>query len=191
MYSWERQVLQDYLAEKMRIMVLAAGAGREALALLERDMQVDAWECSADLLEAGNGFFQREAIDLCIEPVEPNKAPEVPMGQTYDFCIVGWSAYCHILRQRDRIAMLSDLRPVVTGGVLISFVQKSSPRRLKVILRRIASLVPGAAKDIPMELVAKPGTVGIGFDEDANRRPLMPIPAIVVPWPGRSDCTTA
>lgn len=166
LYSWERQILQEYLVEKMRIMVLAAGSGRESLALVERGMQVDAWECSAALREAGNRFFQRESIGLCIQPVEPSKAPEVPSGKTYDFCIVGWSAYCHILRRHDRVALLSDLRQVVTGGVLISFLEKSSPGRLKRMLRRIASLVPGAAKDVPMELVAEPGTIAVGFDED-------------------------
>jgi len=170
LYSWEKQVLEENLRKGMRVMVLAAGAGREALALLEKGMEVDAWECSDALREAGNRFFRQESIDLRIQPVEPSQAPAVPAGQVYDMCIVGWSAYCHILRQEDRIALLASLRRFVTGSVLISFIDKSSPRRLKKALRRIAALLPGTEKNMPLELVAQTGWVAVGFSEDDIRR---------------------
>jgi hypothetical protein len=164
-YSWELRAIEKYVTPGSRFMVLAAGGGREVLALLQKGVHVEAWECNAALCEYGNRLLEREGHSCRIKPVEPSKCPSEAKNKNYDFCIVGWSAYCHILRREDRINLLAGIREAVNGPVLISFVTKGHIHGLKRTLRRLVSCIPGSAKNISLALVASPGNIREGFDE--------------------------
>jgi hypothetical protein len=165
-YSWESQAIGRYIQPGKKFMVLAAGGGREMLPLLQAGVHVDAWECNDKLRECGNHLLEKESIPFRIKAVEPNKFPSIVPDTSYDFCIIGWSAYCHILRKEDRIAFLRGIKKVVKGPVLISFVGKQQNRKLKLLLRNLMTYFPGTTKDISYNLVARPGTVRVGFDKE-------------------------
>ena len=166
LYAWEGGALDGYLCEGKRFMVLAAGGGREVMALLTYGIHVDAWECNKALREFGNRLLEKESLNCRIEAVLPSKFPAVSDGTRYDFCIVGFSAYCHMLRQEDRVALLTEMKKVLDGPVLLSFPGRKHAGKWKRALRRIGSLFPGSTKDISHDLSIMPGDcVGVGFDE--------------------------
>ena len=165
-YLWELEAIGKYFTPGAHFMVLAAGGGREVLALLAKGVHVDAWECNERLRDFGNRLLRDINTSCRIQPIQPSKFPQIPDGKRYDFCIVGWSAYCHILKKEDRITLLAEARKVVKGPILISFVLKKRAPRLKRILRRVFSLLPRATDSISYDLVAKPGTIAVGFDEN-------------------------
>jgi hypothetical protein len=165
-YSWEEQALSKYDVKGMRFLVLAAGGGREAVALLRRGASVDAWECNQSLREFGNGFFEMQGLPCHIRPMEPNRFPPMEPGKMYDFGLVGWSAYCHILKEADRVQLLKEMAKVVDGPVLISFVSRRPMRKFVRVLRKIVSSLPGATGDISDNLQARPGTINVGFDKE-------------------------
>jgi hypothetical protein len=166
LYAWEREAIGVLLSPRKRCMVLAAGGGRETIALLREGLEVDAWECSPRLREFGNSLLEKEGLRCRIEPMVPDRFPEITNGRSYDLCIVGWSAYCHILRRESRIDLLKSIGGVVNGPILLSFVGKSKVTRGKRMLRRIAGFWPWAAAGISHSLVLKPGIVCVGFDEE-------------------------
>jgi len=166
LYSWEREAIRDYIAKGKRVMVLAAGRGREVIALLRDGIHVEAWECNASLRQLGNRLLEKEALPCTIQYMEPNKFPCGPKGKIYDFCILGWSAYAHILRKQDRVALLTQIRKVVRGPVLISFTSKTQVRNTKQFLRNLISFIPGTIKDMSYDLVANPGASWVGLDEE-------------------------
>lgn len=166
LYSWEREALDGHLVAGKHFAVLAAGGGREVLDLTRHGIVIDAWECNDTLREFGNRLLETESQSVRIQPMVPSQFPSVPDEACYDFCIVGWSAYSHMLRREDRVDFLKDMRKVLTGPVLLSFPGRNRGGRVKTFLRRVASLVPGATKGIPDDLTAIPGgCIGVGFDE--------------------------
>jgi len=169
LYLWEKEGIGEYLSAGKSFLVLAAGGGREAISLLRKGVKVDAYECNTDLRTAGNRLLKNEKLNCSIQPMEFSKFPNVPTESLYDFCIVGWSAYSHILIRQDRIELLKGIKKTVKGPVLISFIGKARVQKIKKILRDLLSFLPGRANIISYDLVAKPGVVSVGFNENNIR----------------------
>ncbi len=121
LFDWEATALNRYFQPGSRILVAAAGGGREVLALRRAGFQAEGFECSPALVRAGDELFNKlsepRGVTLCA-------ADEVPAGPfTYDGVIVGWSAYTHIPTRRRRVAFLQGLKQRAVAGspILISF----------------------------------------------------------------------
>jgi hypothetical protein len=169
LYLWEIEAIGEQLVPGKHFLVLAAGGGREAIALIKKGIKVDAYECNKLFIDFGNKYFERENLPYKILPTDASKMPDTPAGQVYDYCIVGWSAYCHILRKDDRIQLLKGIRRVVNGPVLISFVNKPGMNSIKKFLRKWIPRIPGIKNDISDDLSANPSVVWVGFDENSIR----------------------
>ncbi len=59
LFDWERAVLDRYFPPGSRILVAAAGGGREILGLRRAGYQAEGFECSPTLLEASQALFDR------------------------------------------------------------------------------------------------------------------------------------
>jgi hypothetical protein len=121
LFDWERVVVEQYFQPGLRILVAAAGGGREVLALRQAGFQAEGFDCSPTLVQAADALFdglgERRGVTLCA-------AGQVPSGPAlYQGLIVGWTGYTHIPTRRRRIAFLDGLRNRALPGapVLISF----------------------------------------------------------------------
>ncbi|MDW8248241.1 MAG: hypothetical protein RMJ98_02915 [Myxococcales bacterium] len=133
LFSWEKQVFENPTwPSSGRILVGAAGAGREALALVQRGYQVVAFEPCIPLADAGRRlandtlgltFHSGSYADL-IAAVERREGPLTPLVHgTFDGVVLGWGSLSHLLDAQQRAVLLRTLpRLCPRGPVLASFL---------------------------------------------------------------------
>src|SRR5690606_10192748 len=93
LFEWEEIALRQYFGSARRLLLIAAGGGREAIALAKRGYEVEAYECNPALVETAARVISSipEVGSLRVLPL-PKGAPPPP-GPRCDGCVVGWSAY--------------------------------------------------------------------------------------------------
>jgi hypothetical protein len=138
LFDWEVPVLDRYFPPRSRILVAAAGGGREVLALRRAGFQAEGCECSPTLLRASDALFDQlgepRGVILCA-------ADEVPAGPPiYNGLIVGWSAYTHIPTRRRRVAFLQGLcqRALPGSPVLLSFFPREISSHYETLVYQTA-----------------------------------------------------
>lgn len=139
-FPWKKVAFDEHFSNCTTILVAAAGAGRESVAIAERGARVAAFECNATLCEIGRQLCARrgDAVDFF------DSAPdEVPKFGTFDGAIVGWGAYGHIVDRSTRIAFLQSLRSQidVDGPILVSAISSASVWRMHYIAATIGNAV--------------------------------------------------
>jgi hypothetical protein len=105
---------------------MAAGGGREVLALQRMSFRVDAWECQPELVAAANALLASEGLEPSVV-YAPRST--VPAGQgRYDGLVVGWGSYMLVQGRNSRVALLRALRTRVDEGspILLSFFTRRS-----------------------------------------------------------------
>jgi hypothetical protein len=119
--DWERPLLARYFRRGSRILVAAAGAGREILALRKMGFDAEGFECSLPLVRASQEIFDQLGESKYLVHCPADTVPPGP--PIYDGLIVGWSAYTHIPSKPRRTAFLQALRQraLPHSPLLISF----------------------------------------------------------------------
>lgn len=140
LFDWEIAVVNQYFQPGSRILVAAAGGGREVLALRRAGFQAEGFDCSATLVQASDAIFDRlgepRGVTLC-------PSGEVPSGPAlYRGLVVGWSGYTHIPTRQRRIAFLRQLRNRALPGapVLVSFFPREDSSRSETLIAQIAGI---------------------------------------------------
>ena len=169
LWDWELEAIGEYLSPENRFLVLAAGAGREVIALLSKGIAVDAWECNDNLITYGNALLEKNKFNCRISSVDPNMFPSIANGKIYNFCIIGWGAYCHIFPREYRIQLLAQCKNAVHGPVLISYVpvycREGKSKKIWSLARKLALLMPCSFKDVHMDINIYSNGVYEGIDE--------------------------
>ena len=121
LFDWEEEVVRDFFPAGGRLLVTAAGGGREVLALARQGWDVDGFECNPALVDHAAALLGGEGIDATVRLLPPDRAPAA--GTPYDAAIVGWGSYMHTPGRGRRIAFLRELRGVLRDDapVLLSF----------------------------------------------------------------------
>jgi hypothetical protein len=140
-FDWEKPVLDRYFQKDSRILVAAAGAGREVLALRKAGFRADGFECGSQLLQVAEAIFDEVGesgyvISCPLDGVPPGPA-------TYNGLIVGWSAYTHIPTRLRRVAFLQSLRQraLPRSPLLLSFFTNGPSSRYENVVYRTATFV--------------------------------------------------
>ena len=122
LWIWEENAIEHHFGGCGRILVAAAGGGREVLALRRRGLTVDGFEAHPALVAYANELLAREGAGDPIRQAPWDACPEY--ATSYDGAIVGWGAYMHIRGRERRIAFLRQLRDHVETGspLLLSFI---------------------------------------------------------------------
>jgi hypothetical protein len=125
LFDWERKMLDEHFAARRHILVLAAGGGREMLALHHRDVTVDGFECNPDLVSYANDFLQGETVQRTVRLAPRDSCPA--LDRSYEAAIIGWAAYMLIRGRDQRIGLLRQLgRHLQVGApVLVSFFARN------------------------------------------------------------------
>ena len=140
LWWWEKGVIDRYFGAGGRVAVLAAGGGREVLALRKLGFDADGWECQAQLVTGANRLLAEEGF-----PAAVAEAPRdtIPPGDTvYTGAILGWGVYTLIQGRRRRVVLLRALRGRLhdDAPLLLSFFTRSEAARRFRVVTRIANV---------------------------------------------------
>jgi hypothetical protein len=150
-FPWEARAIDEYFPPSGHILLLAAGAGRDLLALADRGYSVDGYECNPVLLA--------HAADLVaghpsarILPLPRDGAPTE--GGPWDGAIVGWGGYMLVSGRERRIALLRGIRARVRDGapLLLSFFTRPGDTSRLRIVHRVASALRKVRGAEPAEM---------------------------------------
>jgi hypothetical protein len=141
LFPWEAAAIDRYFAERRCVLVGAAGAGREVIALARRGIAVTGFETNPALLAQGRALLGKLGIDAQLVAAEPDRVPE-GLGQ-YDGAVIGWAGYMHVFGRPTRIAFLRAVRAHLRDGapLLVSFFFRSYDTAQLRITARVASLL--------------------------------------------------
>ena len=127
--DWEAEAIEAHFPRKGKALVLAAGGGREVVALRERGLDVFAADCDRRYVDFMRDFFRRDAYVRRIDLVPPNEAPSGL--EDLDAALIGWGGYTHVPSREDRVALLRKLAAMTKPGapIMISFWAERPPKQ--------------------------------------------------------------
>ena len=139
LFDWEKPVIEKHFSNVKTILLIAAGGGREALALSKMGFVVDGYECNPALIEHANRLLHKNGIDNKIKYLPRNSVPEEI--KKYEGIIVGWGAYSLIQGSKNRISFLEGLAPFLHDEtpLMISFLWTSQKNRRDKITKNISN----------------------------------------------------
>ena len=140
-HFWEDLVVRTYFPADSRVLVAAAGGGRELIALVRSGFRAAGFECSHAMVEAGQHALAERGIAAALDWAPPCVA--LRMEGQFDALIVGWNGYCYISPRVRRLTFLKDLRSQLRPGspVLVSTAIRPPQARVLVWTPRVANAV--------------------------------------------------
>lgn len=121
LWLWESEALRRFFPSTGRMLVGAAGSGREMIALHRAGYSVEGFECARTLVAAGQVHLRDVGCPgrLIWAPAGTVPALEGP----FDGAIMGWSGYMYIPLRTQRVKLLHDFRELLRPGapLLVSF----------------------------------------------------------------------
>jgi hypothetical protein len=124
LFPWETDALA-FFPGRGRLLVMAAGGGREVLALSRMGYEVEGYECNRALAASADDFLPRQGCPALVRYLPRDEVPAA--GEPFDGIILGWSAYTLMAGRAHRIDLLRRLLPLVKPGgpILISFFTRN------------------------------------------------------------------
>lgn len=154
LFPWEEEAVRRYFGGARRVLMVAAGGGREAIALARRGHRVEAYECNRALVAAAARVLESlpEAGTLRVDHL-PRNAP-LPDGPPCDGCIVGWSAYMLVPGREARLSLLRGVRVRMAAGapILISFFTRGDDSAGLRVIARIADGIRRLRGSAPVQV---------------------------------------
>ena len=138
LFEWEKERIEKYFSKSKKILLLAAGGGREALALIRMGFDIDSYECNKVLVDYGNVFLEKYTKNFKIKYLSKDSTPDVV--KKYDGIIIGWGAYSHNRGSKKRIVFLEKLQPFLNkdAPLIISFLTKEEKGRQERVTKKVA-----------------------------------------------------
>lgn len=140
-FGWEKPIIEKYFSDAKNILLIAAGGGREVIALNKMGIEVDAYECNPKLVEFGNSLLKKHDINSSIKSLARNSVPDDI--RQYDGIIIGWGAYSLIRGRESRIGFLNSLRPFFKSDTFLmaSFIYSTRRSRKDKIIKQVSDFL--------------------------------------------------
>jgi hypothetical protein len=150
--DWEQESISAYFQGCKRLLVGAAGGGREILALCKAGYEVDGFECNPRLVEYANDLARRHGLTAEVQLVPRDQC--LRTGRVYDGVISGWGAHTLIQGRKRRVAFLRALRAQACEGspILVSFLYRTQGDRRFNLIVGIGNLIRGVLRRERLEL---------------------------------------
>ncbi len=141
LWLWEREAVQRFFPPTGRILVGAAGSGREMIALHRMGYTVQGFDCAHTLAEAGQRLLRDAGCSAPLTWAPPGTVPE--LKGPFDGAIMGWSGYMYIPLRSQRVQLLQDFRGLLRcgGPLLVSFQTREHYERRMVWSARGANWI--------------------------------------------------
>lgn len=160
LFAWETALFEDVrIPSRGRVLLGAAGGGRELNALLGRGYDVYAFEPVETLLESArsvargsNAVLARGTYRDLVARAKGESGPFDTLGGQIDLCILGWGSLSHLTQPNDVVETLGALRSMAPNApVVASFILRSNftpntkggARKLRRGLRRTLERLGG------------------------------------------------
>lgn len=143
LFSWERDAVAAHFPSRARVVIAAAGGGREALALVAQGFRIVAFDPDKNLVaECRKQLTADEEQDLTLTTAPPNAVPAIA-DAAFDAGIVGWGALGHMTSAEKRTKFLRAFAGLLKPGApaLISFHMRPSASRSDGLRYAIARTV--------------------------------------------------
>jgi len=139
LYEWEQQWFERRLpAPPASILIGAAGAGREASALLKLGYRVQAFEPSTSAfrlcqLELGSESVDQASYEDLIATVLRGKSARLRLASeaTFDAVLLGWGSFGHVLQRADRLELLRACDQIAPHGPILLSIFEPNATALK------------------------------------------------------------
>jgi SAM-dependent methyltransferase len=151
LFDWEAMVLERLeLRRGARILLAAAGGGRELAALLALGHEVVAFEPNEALLAGANAVAAKAAaapvlrasLEHLIESVLAGTGPLAGVAGPFELVLLGWVSLSHITEPRTQIALLRAIRRLSPKApVVASFLVRAAGSRSAIAYMPRAGVV--------------------------------------------------
>ena len=138
---WEEIAVERFFAPGSKVLVAAAGAGREMIALARAGFEVDGFDCNRTLVAAGQQALTERGIAGRLDWAPPCGTPAI--SGIYGAAIIGWNGYTHMAPRERRVAFLRSLSPHMCTGapLLVSVFVNTNNGRAWGLTWKIANAV--------------------------------------------------
>ena len=142
LYIWEEEIIAKHCPATGRVLVPAAGGGREVLALDAMGYDVVGYDPSRDLVELGNELIRTTGSGAQLLLSDGNRLPE-DLPSPFDWVLFGWGGISHVRGSAHRVAVFRAIAHILEpGGILIvSFLHRPEDSRRFTLIHRVASAV--------------------------------------------------
>lgn len=140
LWDWEQTWFAETLpSAPARVLVAAAGGGREALVLAESGYEVACLEPNPVLARMCGEAIGGERVhrgtfeELCAAVLEQQPSTLSSLAERrFDAVLIGWGGLAHALTETERMRLLTACaRMAPHGPILASFLLRSAPSRLR------------------------------------------------------------
>ena len=181
--DWEAMVLERLsLPPQARILLAAAGGGRELAPLLARGHEVVAFEPNEALLSGANAVSARGAgapvfrasLEDLIEAVLRGTGPLAGVIGPFDLVLLGWGSLSHITEPGTHVALLRAIRALspkapVVASFLLRPAAHSESRAQSLVRRVVHRTLGGRVPPAELAYIPRAG-VAYRFSPDEIRR---------------------
>jgi hypothetical protein len=131
LFSWEADVFDRlFPPPPARVLVGAAGGGREVLALVERGYRVTAFEPVESLAKKMAERVSGQDVRILVGSYEQlpslrqldGTLVDLQREPPFDCTVMGWTSYSHLHGEERRCEVLRQLAGMTTGPVLFSYL---------------------------------------------------------------------
>ncbi|MBL8678861.1 MAG: hypothetical protein JNK05_06830 [Myxococcales bacterium] len=176
LFSWEKSLLaREEVPKSGRVLLAAAGGGRELEALGERGYEVCAFEPNPVLRRGAEEVASRfgaRVYDGLFSDLSTAVRDEGPLASLraqspYALVVLGWGSITHVLEDEERIALLESVRALApTAPVIVSFFLRpernegapiAKTERLRKALRGAFARMGGRNHGVPEGLAYEAG----------------------------------
>ena len=127
LYAWEERWFERRLpSQPASILIGAAGAGREAVALQRLGYEVHAFEPSRSAYQLcretlGERHVHQASYQDLIESTLQGKTTrlELPSDARFDAVLLGWGSFGHVLRRAERFELLRACDRITPAGPIL------------------------------------------------------------------------
>ena len=142
LYPWEQELVAAYCPAGGRILVPAAGGGREVIALAEMGYEAVGYDPSPELVSLGNELISDMHSDAVLLLSHGSEQP-ADLGPPFDSVLFGWGGVSHIRGSATRVATLERVLDVLKpgGSLIVSFLSREPESRRFTLTYRVATWI--------------------------------------------------
>lgn len=140
--GWESSVIETHTKPGTKVLVPAAGGGREILALTDMGYLATGYDPTPALVELGRRLITETGSDATLLVSHGNELP-AGLDPPYDWTLFGWGSISHIQGRENRIGLFLRLHDALSpGGIfIVSFLPRQPHSRRFATVYRVARTV--------------------------------------------------